>query len=254
VKIRLIQSSIGDSGSQQFLATYVIDDTVAIDAGCLGFMSPVDDQRRIEHIFLSHSHIDHIASLPIFVDNVYVPGPDCVTIHGNREVLDCLRSHIFNDRIWPDMVQLSEPKTAFMELVEIEHGKPVEVNGLKITPVELDHIVPTLGFVIEGQDASIVFVSDTSPTQAIWDLANQTPNLKAAFLEASFPNSMAWLADRSKHLTPEMFNEETKKLQRDATIIAVHIKPAFEDAIIAELKMLDLPNLRIGRPGQRYEF
>ena len=254
MRIRLIQSSIGGSGSQQFLASYVIDDTIAIDAGCIGFMSPVDEQRRIEHIFLSHTHIDHIASLPIFVDNVYAPGPDCVTIYGNSEVLECLRCDIFNDRVWPDMIQLSVVESPFMKLVEIEHGKPIEVNGLKITPIDLDHIVPTLGFVIESPNASVVFVSDTSPTQTIWDIANQTPNLKAAFLEASFPNSMDWLAEKAKHLTPEMFQDESQKLQRDATIIAVHIKPAYEEAIIAELEKLDMPNLRIGRPGQRYEF
>ena len=254
MKIKLIQSSVGSGDSHRFLASYVINDVVALDAGCIGFIAPVEDQKQIEHVIISHTHIDHIASLPIFVDNVFVPGPDCVTIYGNESVLECLRGDVFNDRVWPDMIRLSEEESPFLRLRLIESEQSIEIENLRITPIEVNHIVPTLGFLIEDSKGAIVFVSDTSPTEQIWEVANRTPNLKAAFLEASFPNSMDWLAEKAGHLTPAMFHNEIGKLNHDVDIIAVHIKPLYEKVIVAELQALGLPKLRMGTPGQIYDF
>lgn len=217
-------------------------------------MTPLDIQRAVKHIFVSHSHIDHLASLPIFVDNTYTPGPDCVTVHGNESVLDCLQRDIFNDRIWPDMIRLSAEETPFLRTSEIHSEQPVTVEGLTVTPVLIDHIVPTMGFVVQDDHSAIAVVSDTGPTDRIWEVINATKNLKAVFLEASFPNNMDWLAEKAMHLTPAMFYAEQKKLKHDVPVIAVHIKAAFDAPIRAELKELKLPNLQFGEPGKVYDF
>ncbi len=254
MKITLVESSVGSGKQLQVLASYIINDVVVLDVGSIGFVSPVEVQRRIKHVLISHSHIDHTASLPIFLDNVYAPGQDCVRIYGSEGLLECLQTHIFNDRVWPDMIRLSKDETPFRRLYYLEDETPVEIENLKITPVELDHIVPTFGFVVEDQDAAIAFVSDTRPTQKIWSIVNQTENLRAVFLEASFPNSMEWLANKAHHLTPSLFLDEVRKLNADVPIIAIHIKPAFEAEVISELKSLKLPNLQIGIPGRTYSF
>ena len=254
MNVTLVKSSLDGGKHHQILASYLINDTIVLDAGCVGFATPLDVQRRIKHVLLSHSHIDHIASLPIFIDNVYEPGPDCVTLYGSQPLLQCLDDFVFNDQIWPDMIRLSMEETPFLRLQPFGSGETLTIEGLKVTAVELDHIIPTQGFVIAGKDSAVAFVSDTSPTDQIWHVINNTPNLKAVFLEASFPNSMACLADKAHHLTPAMFHDETRKLNHDVLIIAIHIKPSYETEIVQELQALNLPKLEIGEPGRVYEF
>lgn len=254
MKVTLVESSVGRGSHQQILASYLINDTVCLDAGVLGFITPLDVQKKVEHVFLSHSHLDHIASLPIFIDNVYTPGPECPIVYGSAVTLGAVRDHLFNDVVWPDMIRLSGEETPFLRLQELQPEVPVACCGLKVTGVELDHVLPTLGFIVEAPDAAVAFISDTSPTDRIWELINATPQLKAVFLECSFPDSMAWLADKAKHLTPAMFKSELQKLKRDVRIFSIHIKTAFDAKIRSEIAALNLPNVSIGEPGSVYEF
>lgn len=239
---------------QQFLTTYLVNDTVAVDAGCLGLYGTPTEQARVQHLFLTHSHIDHLASLPVFLENVYRPGVPCVAVYGNTAVLESLRCDLFNDRVWPDFVRLSEVGPPFVRLVEIHSGQTVEVAGLRITAVTVNHTVPTLGYLFEDREAAVVIASDTGPTEEIWERANALPNLRAVFLEASFPNALHELAAKTHHLTPALFREESRKVKRTVRFIAVHIKAAFRDAVVAELRRLDMPELEIGRFGRAYHF
>ena len=254
MKITLLESSVGAGPHQQILASCIVDDTTVIDAGSIGFINPLATQKQIEHIFLSHSHIDHLASLPIFIDNVYSPGPDCPTVYGGQETLDCVRNHLFNDLIWPDMIRLSEEETPFLKLCEVSPEVPVQIGDLTITPVSLNHIIPTFGFILDDGQNAIAIVSDTSPTDRIWELINANDRIRGIFLECSFPNSYEWLAHKAMHLTPDLLKAELKKLQHDIPVIAIHIKIAFEPTIRSELKSLRLPNLQIGEPGRTYKF
>jgi len=257
VKVTLVPSSTNADGldRNQYLITYVIDESLAIDAGCLGFHGSPEQQAGVKHVLLSHTHADHLASLPIFVENAYEASADCVTVYGNAEVLYSLRHDIFNGRIWPDFIELSGKMAPFLKLVEIESGRPFDVPNARITPVAVDHLVPTLGFLVESGGSSVIVTSDTGPTGAIWELARATPDLKAVFLEASFPDAMTPLADLSKHLTPATFAEEVRKLDRDdVAVVAVHMKPRYRDQIVAELTALGLPNLVIGRFNVPYDF
>ena len=256
MKIHIVPSSVGESSRHQILATYLINDSVAIDAGVLGLLSPLAAQRRVQHVFLSHSHLDHLATLPIFIDNVYVPGPDCPSVWGSPQVLENLQRDIFNDRLWPDMIRLSGEESPFLRLETLSAETPVEVEGLRITPIELKHVVPAFGFLVEelATKAAVMFVSDTGPTERIWEVANETPELKGIFLEASFPNSMRWLADKAAHLTPELFRDELAKLKRPVPVHVIHVKLAFESQILDELRALQLPNLVVAEPGTTLEF
>jgi ribonuclease BN (tRNA processing enzyme) len=256
MRVVLVPSSVTKTGlgPHQYLTSYVINDAVAIDAGSLGsFLSPTE-QGRVKDVFITHSHIDHIAGLPVFIENVYEGKPDCVTVHATREVLDTLQKDIFNDRVWPDFVWLSSAKAPFLRLSELVPNQPVEVAGLRITPVPVNHVVPTCGFIVEDDATTLVFPSDTGPTSAIWEQANAAANLKAVFLEATFPNSMTWLADVAKHHTPATFGREVAKLTRPTKVVAVHIKPRYRDEVVRELEALKLPDFVIAEAGRTYEF
>jgi cAMP phosphodiesterase len=256
VKITLVPSAVSTGGDNSgfFLSTYLIDEVVAIDAGGLGFIDDLSAQQRVEHIFITHSHMDHIASLPIFLDTVFEAGDRCVTVHAGAATLESLRRDVFNDRVWPNFIGMSEKGMPFVKLALLEPGCPVEAAGLRLTPLAVNHVVPTLGFLVESPGVMVAIPSDTGPTESFWREAGASPYLKAVFLEASFPNAMSELAMLSKHLTPAMFAAEVRKLPQPVPIFAVHIKPRFYDQVVAELRSLAIPGLRIGRSGESFEF
>lgn len=256
MQVTLVPSSTsgGLRRRQQFLSTYLVNDSVAVDAGCLGLYGSPADQAKVKHLLLTHAHLDHVASLPVFLENVYRPGQQCVTVYGHEAVLDSLRRDLFNDRVWPDFIRLSELGPPFLRLQEVRSGERLEVDGLRVTAVAVSHSVPTLGYLFEDSSAAVAVPSDTGPTEAIWERANALGNLKAVFLEASFPDEMRELAAKTGHLTPALLREEMRKVKRPVRFIAVHIKAAFRDRVVQELRALDAANLEVGRFGQPYPF
>ena len=254
MKIRLLGVSVHDTAHRQYVTSYLINGTLGIDAGCTGFYGTPQQQEAVEHLFLTHSHIDHTASLPIFVENAWTPSEGCPTIYGSRETLDAVQKHIFNDVIWPNFIALSRNMPPFLRLCPIEPELPVKAGALSITPVPVRHVVPTFGYVVSDNDSSVIFGADSGPTDRIWEVAHQTPNLRAVFLEACFPNSLTELAKASLHLTADMFAGEVAKIPAGVRIIAIHIKVRYREQVIRELQALGLPNLEIGECEKDYEF
>lgn len=257
MKVTLIPGHGAGSGPvhHQFLSSTLINDTIAVDAGCIGFYGSPQDQARVRHVILSHTHLDHMASLAIFVENAYEGKADCVTIHGSSVVLDCLQKDVFNDRIWPDFIALSRNnERPFLRLAPFEPGQTIVLEGVQFTSILLNHVVQTAGYLIRDGSSEIAFVSDTAETDEIWKQINARPNVQAVFLEATFPNRMRWLADVSKHLTPELFASEVGKLSRPTRVIAIHLKGRFQDEVTKELMALNLPTLEIGQFGVPYTF
>ena len=257
MKITLLPSSLGANGegSVQYLTTFLINDVVAIDAGSLGVARSPADQARVTHVLLTHSHIDHVATLPVFLENIYGEQAEVVTVHATPEVEHSLRRDVFNDRVWPDFIRISTSGNPFLKTATLQPFTPVTLDGLKITPVPVDHTVPTVGFIVEDEGAAVVFSGDTGPTEAIWQLANSLPKLKAIFLEATFPSSMGALAELTQHLTPATFAKELAKVNTPVPVYAFHIKPRFAAQVIKELRELSVPNmLAIAEPGRVYSF
>lgn len=250
----LVPSSLSEPGIQQFLTSFLINDTLAVDAGAIGFFADPPAQARVRHLLVSHYHIDHIASLPILLDNIVLLGDAPVTLHCSRHVYDCLRRDMFNYRFWPDFFALSTEAMPFVRFEPLESGETVVLEGLRITAVGVNHVVPTLGFLIESESASIVIASDTGPTEDIWTRTNQLANLRAVFLEACFPNELAGLAEVSKHLTTEGFAREVQKVKPGPRWFAVHLKARYQAQIRAELQALNVPNLEVAEPGKVYQF
>ena len=140
------------------------------------------------------AHIDHLATLPIFLENTEEFAGTRVTIHGSEAVLDGLRRHVFNGCLWPDLIHATLNSQPFFHLATLEAGRPLEIAGVRITPVPVNHAVPTMGFLLEEGDAAVVLPIDTGPTEELWRRANALPKVNAVFLEATFPNSMDELA------------------------------------------------------------
>lgn len=262
MRVELLHSSVPPT-DRQFLVTFLVNDEVAIDAGSLGILADLRRQRRVRHVFITHEHMDHIATLPIFLENVYEPGPDCVEVLASQEVLGFLHTDLFNGRVWPDFIGLSRESDAFVRTTAIELRQPVSRAGLTITPVPVSHGVDTLGLIVDDGESVVAFPSDTGPTEAFWQHLASVDRLKAVFLEVTFPQSLAGLATLTGHHSPATFAAEIRKLpdtlSRTVRWIVVHRKARYADQIALELKALECETLGIAtmelvRPGHTYEL
>jgi len=254
MKVEIVSSASPSGVNHQFLMTYLINDAVAIDAGALGLLPDIKRQRGVRNVFLSHSHIDHIASLPIFLENVYEYARPCVRIHASAETIATLRSDLFNERLWPDLIRLSREESAFLELRPIAAGESVRIGSLTIRGIWLNHVIPTLGFIITEDDrTSVAIVSDTGPTEEIWQQLDRSPGPRAVFLDVSFPNRLCWLGEKSKHLCPQLAAHEVAKVRASVDWHIIHIKPGFHEEIVTELRTF-LPCAQIATPGTVIEL
>jgi len=253
MRIELLPSS-HPGADAQFLTSYLVNDEVAIDAGSIGLLADLRRQQRIRHVFITHEHLDHIATLPIFLENVYEPGPASVEVLAAADVLEFLHADIFNGRVWPDFFELSRPEDSFLTTTPLELLRPVQRAGLTITPVRVAHGVDTLGLVVDDGAAAVAFPSDTGPTDDFWTQLSRCDHLRAVFLEASFPAAHADLAAITGHHSTKTFAAEIKKLRRDVRWIVVHRKPRYAAEIARELDSLGLPNVELVQPGGVYEF
>jgi len=256
VRLKLLPSAFADERGRhvQFLTTYLVNDSLAIDAGSLGFSATVAQQRRVKHVLISHSHIDHIASLPIFLENINAFSGDCVTIHGSQAVLDGLQKHVFNDCLWPNLVPVRREDGPLFRFSPLEAGHTIELEGVRVTPVPVSHAVPTMGFLLEQGDAAAAFSMDTGPTEELWRRANSLETLRAVFLESTFPDMLSHVAKVASHMTTAGFAKETCKVKRHVRLFAIHIKAAYYDRVVSELGALGLPGLEICLPGKEYVF
>jgi ribonuclease BN (tRNA processing enzyme) len=251
--VMVLPSALG-GGKGQPLSSYLINGRLAVDAGSLGLFGSVKSQSLVTDVLLTHSHLDHVAGLPVLIDNVYDGDGECPTVRGPRETIECLRRDVFNGCLYPDMLALSERMPPFVTLSVMEPRRPTDVAGLTVTAVPVNHVVPTFAYVIRDRISAVAIVTDTAPTEEVWDVVRDTPGLAAVFLEASFPESERELAAVSKHLTTGLFAEELAKLPPGVPVFPVHIKPRYYAQVVAELKALRLRRLVYPHPGRVYRL
>ncbi|MBK8794527.1 MAG: 3',5'-cyclic-nucleotide phosphodiesterase [Holophaga sp.] len=251
--LRVLGCSGGEAEGDR-LTGLLVNGTVALDAGCLTMALKISEQVAIRHIFLSHSHLDHICTLPFYTKNIFGHIDVPVEIHALPETLDALRRHLFNDELWPDFSVIPSPDAPIIRYSEIEPGRVYEVEGLRITPVPVNHLVPTVGYLVEDDHSAFVFTSDTAETDAIYDAANGAKHLNLFITEASFPNEQDWLAEASKHLTPAKLGKELAKLKRDVPVGVYHLTPGDRPKMLPQLEALQHPGLSLLEQDAIFSF
>jgi cAMP phosphodiesterase len=258
VRIQLLPSTFDDKGHatlEQRLTCFLIDDCVAVDAGSIAIALTNEQRQNVRDIIVTHPHMDHIASLPIFIDDLYPVLQQPVRVHATQEVIDLLERDVFNWNVYPRFSDLKNDYGPVMEYVAIPPGREFSVGHLKILAVPVNHIVPTIGLIVKDGTKSVAFSSDTAETDEFWRAVNEIKQLDALLIEASFPDEMAKLAELSRHFTPASLNKELGKLTHNGMdILAVHLKPSYRDKIIKQLAALNIPNLNVMEPGKTYSW
>ncbi len=227
---------------------------MSLDAGGLTNALTLEEQHGIGHVIVSHTHLDHNCGLPFFLDNVFGHLDEPVIVYGTRSVVESLKAHMFNGDLWPDFTKLPSPDAPTMRFQEIEAEKPFVIEELTFTPVEVEHLTPTVGFLVEDKRSAILYTSDTGPTDRIWERANTQDNLKAVITEISFSNAGEALAHASGHMTPDMLVGELKKLSKDVPVFVTHSKPGHVLLIEQELEKMKLARVELIEQGKTYNF
>jgi ribonuclease BN (tRNA processing enzyme) len=225
----------GGIGGKLRTTSILIDRDILIDAGTGAADLSIEEMMAIDHIFITHSHLDHIASLPMLVDTVIGLRDKHIKLHATRETWQILQDHIFNWKIWPDYTTIPDTSNPFIVFSEVKVGETVVLGDRKITPLPVNHVVPTVGYQMDSGVNSLVFTSDTTTCDALWEAVNRIDNLKYVIIETSFGNAEIDLARRSKHLCPSLLIEELHKLKQSAQIFITHLKPGEDEAIMRQV-------------------
>lgn len=242
MKVEILGCS-GGMGAGEYTTCYRINEHTLLDAGTgLGKLSH-DEQLKIKHIFITHSHMDHICFLPLLIDNLFEHLKEPLQVYALPEVLATLREHIFNWEIWPDFSTLPNETTPVVKFNAITPHQPLVIGELTFTAFPVEHIVPTCGYqVVNQQGKTLAFTGDTTYGAAVLKELNKLGKLDVLMTECAFSDRLLDLAKTSKHLTPSLLNEFIHALQQPPKQVWLsHLKPSQTEEIKAELTQLNLP-------------
>ncbi len=258
MKLQLLPSTIdadGKASLRQHLLSIVIDDRVAIDAGSLAFSCNDLQRNQIRDIVLTHTHLDHIAGLPLYIDDLFATLTEPVRVHATREMIDILEANIFNWSIYPRFSELKNEYGAVVEYKEFEKGAAFTAGHLSFKSIAVNHKVSANGYIVSDGNSSIGITGDTAETDEFWLECNRTDGLNAILIECAFPNELSDLASVSYHLTPNRIGHELTKLEGyDGPVYVINIKPMYREKVLAQLGQESIPNLQILDLGTIYEF
>ena len=236
MRLRVLGCSGGIGGRHLRTTSFLLDGDVLIDAGTGVGDLTLAELSQIDHIFVTHSHLDHVASIPFLVDTVGGMRSKPLTLYTTSATIEILKNHLFNWAIWPDFTEIPTPEAPFMRYREMEVGATVTLGNRRITAIPARHTVPAVGYHLDSGAASLVFTGDTGQNDALWRIVNRIANLKFLIIETAFSNKERQLAEVSRHLCPATLAEELAKLERTPEIYITHLKPGEIEPTMLEIE------------------
>ena len=198
MKIKVLGCS-GGIGDGHQTTSFLVDDDILVDAGTGVTRLSREAMVRIDHIFLTHSHLDHILCLPLLLDSVASERGHALVLHALPEVLGILKDHLFNWRIWPDFSRIPSADSPFLHYAPLDIGVPVHLGEREITAIPANHVVPAVGYLLHSRNGSLLFSGDTASHAALWDTVDEATDLKHLIVECSFPIAQENIAHASRH-------------------------------------------------------
>jgi ribonuclease BN (tRNA processing enzyme) len=236
MKARILGCSGGIGGRHLRTTSILVNHDVLIDAGTGVADLSLAELALIDHVFITHTHLDHIATLPLMIDTVGDMRGKPLMVYGTDAVLQILRNHIFNWAVWPDFSEIPSVEAPFMKFQTIRVGQRIKAGEMTVTALPAEHTVPAVGYQLDSGDGSLVFTGDTTVNDRFWPVVNKIDNLRHLIIECAFSNREERLARISKHLCPSMLAGELVRLERDCEIHITHLKPGQIELTMGELE------------------
>lgn len=270
MKVRVLGCS-GAIARGSRTTSFLIDTDILVDAGTGVGDLTVGEMLRIDHVFITHAHLDHITALPLMLDAMGARRRQPVMVHALPQTIEAMRAHIFNNLIWPDFSRIPSEAAPFMRFAPIETGEVVEIGGRRIEALPAQHTVPAVGYAVsadpamrkDGQAATWVFSGDTGPNPAFWRRVNQLDDVRMLVIETAFSRRESKLAEISQHLAPDTLAQELAQIApgKDFPIYITHTKPTETVQILVELGGLQRDSTQKSTPpgakdqgGRLYEL
>ncbi|RIX40740.1 MAG: 3',5'-cyclic-nucleotide phosphodiesterase [Rhodocyclales bacterium GT-UBC] len=225
MKLRVLGCSGGIGSSLLRTTSLRVDDDILIDAGTGVADMDAAELAAIDHVFLTHAHLDHIAALPLMVEAIADRRSHPVMIYAVSEVIEALKKHVFNWTIWPDFSVLPTPEAPLLRYRSLISGETIKLDQQRsITAIPVNHTVPAVAYHLDSGRGSLVFSGDFAGGEGFWAAVNRIENLKHLIVECAFSNADADLASVSKHLYPDLLVREISQLNRSCDIHITHLK------------------------------
>lgn len=216
-----------------------VDQDILIDCGTGAADLSLDDMRQLRHVYITHTHLDHWASLPLLVDTIFEElKSEPLTIYALPENIETLKKHVFNWSIWPDFSELPSKEQAVIRFQPMLPGDIMRVGQRDVEMIEVQHSVPGVGYYLEDDASAFAFSGDTAVNDTFWSTLNTKERLNLLIVECAFPDKDIELANLAKHYCPQTLAEDLKKCTRytgKVTAYITHLKPGAENAIMADL-------------------
>lgn len=233
MRVKILGWSGGIGGNLR-TTCFQVDDDILIDAGTgLGDM-PLNDMSGIRHIFLTHSHMDHITGLPLMADSMFGVNDEPIVIHAQEKTIKALKAHIFNWVIWPDFSELPNKEKPCIRFEVMNPAEKLTIRGRTFEMIPVNHTVPGVGYCVEDNKGVIAFSGDTTTNDTLWKALNRYKKLDILFIESAFSNKEIEISKLAKHYCPSLLGADLKKLKHKPEIWLTHFKPGEEALIFKE--------------------
>ena len=234
MRIRILGCS-GGIGNGARTTALLVDDDILIDAGTGVADLSLDAMAAIDHVFLTHAHLDHVACIPFLLDSVAGRRTHPLVVHAQEATLAVLRTHLFNNALWPDFTAIPSRDKPYLRFEVLAPGETVALDGRSLRSIPVSHSIPAVGYLLGNGQASLAFSGDTSSTEVFWQVLNACTDLRQVIIETSFTDEEEALSRLSGHLCPRLLAQELAKLRRAASVYITHLMPGEEEAIMAEI-------------------
>ena len=255
MKLKVLGCSGGIGGAESRTSSFLVDDDVLVDCGTgVGDLS-FDALSRVSHVFLSHSHLDHVLAIPLLVDSIGEVCRHPVTVYASRATLHILRAHVFNWLVWPDFTAIPDRNRPYLRLQPVEIGESVRLGERIVTALPVLHTVPAVAWRLDSGTAQLVYSGDTTYCPELIEAINACPCLRHLIVETAFPEEMRAMAMASRHMCPGMLQAMLAALTVTPTIHISHLKPGLGgrimEQVMAQCEKFDPVRLE---HGQTLEF
>jgi ribonuclease BN (tRNA processing enzyme) len=225
----------GGIGGVRRTVSLLLDDDILIDAGSGAGDLTLERMALLEHVFLTHAHLDHSGFLPLLADAAAFLRQRPLNVHALPQTITALRQHMLNGELWPDYTVLPSADHPYIRFFPLTVGTTLQLGGRRITTLPARHAVPAVGYCVDSGAASFVYSGDTTDCEEFWAALNRIENLHYLMVETTFLDAIQTAAAKSGHFTAGLLARGLARLQRPVQLFISHMEPGREESTMAEV-------------------
>lgn len=236
MKLQVLGCAGGIGGRERFTTSLLVDQDILLDAGTGLTTLGIEQLAQIDHVFVTHCHLDHVAGLALLLDAVLGRRNGPLTVHASAAAIATLKTHMFNWALWPDFASIPDTATPILRWNPIEPRSTIDIGGRMIEAYPVNHADGSVAYWVHNKHSGFLFTGDMASTPALWAALQQEPKLSKVIVDCSFSNDDMALADLSMHFCPRSLLRDIGAMPQSVEFLIYHLKPGHEDLIMQELK------------------